>query len=80
MRSVALLFGLHVVHQVDKGIYTIHPRVIRFYSGYVLSSGTVSSLIASLGFIPIIYDTVLVILFTVLFKFLTQIVDTFSGS
>ena len=40
----------------------------------------VSSLIASLGFIPIIDDTVLFILFTVLFKFLTQIVETFSGS
>ena len=45
-----------------------------FSSGYVLSSGTVSSLIASLGFISIIDDTVLFILFTILYKFLTQIV------
>ena len=25
-----VFFGLHVVNQVDKGIYTIHPRVVRF--------------------------------------------------
>ena len=49
-------------------------------SGYVLSSGTVSSLIESLGFISIIDDFVLFILFTILLKFLTQIVETFSES
>ena len=25
-----VFFGLHVVHQVDKGIYTIHPWAVRF--------------------------------------------------
>ena len=50
------------------------------WSGYVLSSGTACSLIVSFGFIPIINDIVEFILFTTLSKFLTQIVDTFSGS
>ena len=49
-------------------------------SGYVLFGGTVSSLIASLGLIPVINDFVLIILLTILFKFLTQVVGTFSGS
>ena len=39
------------------------------------ASGTLHSLIASLGFISIINDFVLLVLFTILFKFLTQIVD-----
>ena len=72
-----VFFGLHVVHQVNKGIYTIHPWDIS--SGYFLSSGTVSSLIAFLGFIPVIDDTVLFILFTILYKYLTETLDTFSG-
>ena len=46
--------------------------------GYALFSGMVSSLIASLGFIRIIGNIVFFILLTVLFKFLTQLVDTFS--
>ena len=44
----------------------------RVSSGYVLSNGTVSSLIASLGFIPIIDDTALFNLFTAGSKFLTK--------
>ena len=48
-------------------------------SEYVLSSRTVSSLIASFGLIPIINDIVLFVLFTILLEFLTQFVETFSG-
>ena len=63
---------LHVVRQVDKSIYIIHPRVVQFLLNmFCPSSGTVSSLIASLGFIPIIDDFVFLILFTILFRFLT---------
>ena len=70
-----VFFGLHVVHQVDKGIYIINLWEVWFLLEQCLSSGTVSSLIACLGFISIIDDTVLSILFTVLSKFLTQIVS-----
>ena len=41
---------------------------------------TISSLLASFCFIPIINDFMLFILFTMLFRFLTHIADTFSGS
>ena len=71
-----VFFGLHVVYRVDKDTYTIHPQVVQFLPD-VLSSGTASSLIASLGIIPVIDDSVLFILFTVFFKFLTEIVDIF---
>ena len=71
-----VFFDLHVVRQADKDIDTIHLRVVRLLLDIFFSSGTVSSLIVSLGFIPVIDDTVLFILFTAFFNFL----DTFSGS
>ena len=48
-----------------------------FFSGYVLFSLAVSNLITSFGFIPVIDHSVLFVLFTMLFRFLTQTVDTF---
>ena len=74
-----VFFDVHVVRQVDKGVCIGHLQVVRFLLN-VLSSRTVSSLIVSLGFISIINDFVLFILFTIFFKLFTQIVDTFSGS
>ena len=60
-----------------------------FSSGYVwyvflqdicLSSSRIFSLVASFGFISYINDFVLFTLFTMLFRFLIQFSDTFSGS
>ena len=51
-----------------------------FSSRYVLSSSTISTSIASVHFIQIINNFVLLILFTLLSRFLIQIANTFSGS
>ena len=53
-----------------------------FYFEYFLglSSLTISSIVSFFGFITIIDNFMLLILFTTLFRFLTQIVDKFQGS
>ena len=48
-----------------------------FSSGYIWSSLTVSSLIASFDYMSIISDFVLFVLYTILLKFLTHIFDIF---
>ena len=78
MRCDARLFSsLLFARLIKVSIQSILGYYVSFE--YALPSGTVYSLIVSFGFIPIIDNIVLFILFTILFKFLTQIVDTFSG-